>query len=283
MNYLEISFKLNPFRPYHEILVAQLSELGFESFMEDEKESSLKAYISEDEFVQQHLDRLLDKYTNQLKVDYQIISIQKENWNKKWEGTFKPIEISSFCRIRAPFHSVSSKPFKFELCIEPKMSFGTGHHATTQLMIQLLEKQNLSGKMVLDMGSGTGILAILADKMQAKQVDAVDVEQWAFENVQENVLRNQSQNVKPQLGDANLLKNSSYQYDIIMANINKNTLLRDLSLYSSVLHFGGSLLLSGFFTSDREDILDCQELINFSLLDELKRDGWLALHLIKVG
>jgi len=281
MDYIECQFKIEPFQPFNEILVAQLSDLEFESFVEEEDEQILKAYIEQVTFgfIEKDVAAVIESFSSQAKIDFSSKLIKKENWNKKWEENFDAVEVGTFCYVRAPFHA--PKPnFTHEIVIEPKMSFGTGHHQTTQMMIELMESINFEKMSVMDMGSGTGILAILAKKMKAGEVEAIDIEEWAYENMKENFQRNGVE-VKSFLGDATLLKGKHQTFDVILANINKNILLSDFAIYNKALKNGGYLFLSGFYQSDEEDILASESLQDYAKVEMKIRDGWCGLKLQK--
>tara|TARA_R110002096_G_scaffold238027_10_gene429424 strand:- start:17187 stop:18032 length:846 start_codon:yes stop_codon:yes gene_type:complete len=280
MSYFEVNFTIKPFTPFAEILVAMLAEIGFESFVEEESDSKLKAYIQETEFDELAIIQLLDHFSSECKLSFEITQIKKENWNQKWEESFSPVEVTDFCIIRAPFHEPKSG-FKHELLIEPKMSFGTGHHQTTQMMVELMQGIDFENKSVLDMGSGTGILAILAAKLGATEIVAIDIEEWAYENMQENFKRNHCESINAFLGDASLIADKAEVYDSILANINKNTLQADLKHYDKALKPNGSILLSGFYEHDVADLFATDPLINYSLQNQLQKDHWVALHLQK--
>ena len=280
MAYIACKFIIEPFIPFNEILVAQLSELNFESFSEEEKENVLMAYIPANQFQLSEVESICEAFKAQVQLELEVSTIAKENWNKKWEENFEPIQVGQFCLIRAPFHA-SHPSIAYELIIEPKMSFGTGHHQTTQMMIELMQDANYHEKTILDMGSGTGILAILAKKMGAKSLDAIDIEEWAYENMQENASRNKV-DINCFLGDAALLKSKSQQYDAVFANINKNILLNDMAQFDHVLKQNGELHLSGFFKTDEDELLSSRALEAYKVLQRLEKEGWLALKLQKL-
>lgn len=279
MNHIECRFKLSPFQPFNEIIVAQLSELEFESFTEEATDSLVKAYITEDLFNKEEVDSILNGLKELVEIEFSTQLIEKENWNKKWEENFDSVEVGQFCYVRAPFHEPKSE-FEFEIIIEPKMSFGTGHHQTTQMMIEQMENLKLQNSAVLDMGSGTGILAILAKKMGAQEVDAIDIEDWAYENMKENFQRNAVE-ANAYLGDAEQLNRLNSTYQLILANINKNVLMQDFSAYDEVLSINGFLILSGFYQSDEEDLLNNQSLANYRLIEKKSKEGWSSLKLQK--
>jgi ribosomal protein L11 methyltransferase len=256
--------------------MAQLGELGFESFVEEGKSEELLAYIPQADFKEEAVNELCSALSEMsYEMDFRLI--KKENWNKKWEENFDSVKVDDFCYIRAPFHPEGTN-VDYEILIEPKMSFGTGHHQTTQLMIRLMKEIDFKGLKVLDMGSGTGILAILAKMMGAIKVDAIDIEEWAYENMQENVERNKVA-VNTYLGDAALLERLAEKYDVVIANINKNILMADMPEYMKVLKEKGRILLSGFFYTDDDELLGNHELSTMKLYSKLQEEDWCALAL----
>ncbi len=281
MDYIEVSITLKPFRPFNEIIVAQLGEMPFDSFTEDEDDSMVKAYILEGDYVVADVQNAFNQFEGLVEISFTAEKIEKVNWNQQWEDNFDAVEVGDFCYVRAPFHA--EKPnFLHEIIIEPKMSFGTGHHQTTQMMIELMESIDFKEKSVLDMGSGTGILAILAKKMNAQYVDAIDIEEWAFENMKENFNRNNTV-VSAFYGGEEVIIDLGKQYDVIIANINKNLLLTQFETYNGHLKKGGLLLLSGFYVTDVDDLLAAKELAEYSLVDKLEKETWCGLKLQKHG
>ncbi|MBL7471576.1 50S ribosomal protein L11 methyltransferase [Robertkochia sediminum] len=269
--YLEFQFKVAPRDPFADLLMAELGEVGFESFMEEE--DGLLAYIQKDLWNETLLDGL---YTPEM-PDVTISHTQKEvaqvNWNEEWEKNFDPIVVDGKCTVRAPFHPEGDT--QYDIVIEPKMSFGTGHHETTHMMIQHLMDTDLKGKEVLDMGCGTGVLAILAEKEGAKAVDAIDIDRWCYENSVENAARNACNHIRVFEGDASLLPGR--EYDVIIANINRNILLADLPVYVSCLRKGGVLLLSGFYEGDIPMIREKCESLGLKFGQKLEKNLWVAL------
>jgi ribosomal protein L11 methyltransferase len=244
MDYIELQCRIVPADPGNDIMIGELSELGYDSFVE--QDDVLLAYIAVDKFDENALQNLGILELDNFQVDLDHRLIKDQNWNAKWEEDYSPVMIDKRVSIRAPFHD---KPeCEFDIVIEPKMSFGTAHHATTAQMIQLLLEKDVQGMNVLDMGSGTAVLAILAALKGAKHVDAIDNDEWAYNNALENIKRNNINNVKAELGDAALLKGRTY--DFIMANINRNILLADLQAYAHALKNGGELFMSGFYEED---------------------------------
>ncbi len=247
MTYTEVSFKVEPKELGHQILVAQLGALEFESFSEDE--DGLKAYIQSEFFNLDELKSCQIFENDTFTIDFTVKELPQQNWNKTWEDNFKPVVIAENCVIRAPFHP----PFnvEYEIVIEPKMSFGTGHHATTHMMMLALLEENVENKSLLDMGCGTGVLAILAEMRGANNLLAIDYDEWCFENTTENISRNNCQHITPKLGSAEQI---SGHFDVILANINRNILIDQIPVYSKHLNPQGVLYLSGFYEEDLEKL-----------------------------
>lgn len=276
MNYIELVVQVEPREQGSDVLIAQLAELGFESFVETE--NGFKAYIQEMDYNQQQLNIALSYYTDFFKFKCSHTLIQQQNWNKEWENNFQPIEVKGKCYIRAPFHEV--KPgFLYDVIIEPKMSFGTGHHSTTQLMIEKLMTLDINNKSLLDMGCGTGVLAIVASMMGANPITAIDIDEWSYENTMENCSRNNINNIHVHKGNAQIL--AGRLFHSILANINKNVLLADMSIYSSVLENSGNLIISGFFETDIDELLAKSKEFGLKLKDSLVQEKWAMLHFIK--
>ncbi len=277
MDYYCYCFTLDPYEPYAEILSAELAEMGFESFAEEDPQ--LKAYVPVQNFEEKLLENVAILKNPELKSKYVKELIKQENWNRKWEESFDPITIDNYCIIRAPFHA-QKDGFTHELIIEPKMSFGTGHHATTRLMIRLMQTIELEGKQIVDMGSGTGILAILARKEKAARVTAIEIEEWAFKNIIENTARNQVE-VNVMHGGAEKLALIEQKADIILANINLNVIQEQLPLYLNLLKKNGHLLLSGFYVSDKQKLLAFPGMNTLKVNVEREEDQWCAIHFRK--
>lgn len=274
MKYVEVSFSIIPFEPWNEIIIANLSILPYESFMEEGE--YLKAYIQEQDFDPLDLkDLVLKLKTNKgVIINYEYKNIEQQNWNHVWESHFEPVSINDQLHILAPFHP-KDKYQGLIIEIEPKMSFGTGHHQTTFLMCEEISSLSLDGKNVLDMGSGTGVLAILAEKCGAKDILAIDIESWSVENCEENTKRNKCSKIISKLGD--IIDINGQYFDIIIANINKNVLLGHLPSYSKCLNTNGILLLSGFFESDAEDLISAAFKESLVLKSKKNKDGWTIL------
>jgi ribosomal protein L11 methyltransferase len=250
LNYLELKIKVDS--NFSEILLAELADSGYDSFAETVE--GLDAYIEEDKFKEEDLLNVIEKYRNVFSVDYSVHKMENKNWNEEWEKNFSPVVVADKCLIRASFH-VPQPQYPYEIIINPKMSFGTGHHETTSMMIENQLETDHEGKKVMDAGSGTGILSVMASKLGAENIMAFDVEDWAFENLKENIQLNHCLNIEAALGDINKVKHLHNQYDIILANINKNVLLEEIKAYSSKLRTGGILMLSGFYLEDTDDII----------------------------
>ncbi len=271
MNYIELRFSVEPQTPFQDILIAELADIEFESF--EETEEGLSAYIQEPKFDQKKLNALSLLNNDLVKINFTKKSIQDENWNALWESNYDSVIIDDRCYIRAPFHP--SKPkVEFELLIEPQMSFGTAHHETTANMISLLLKEEVSGKSFLDMGCGTGVLAILAHKKGASTICAIDNDEWAYRNTVDNVNKNNCDRIKVYQGDAALLSNK--KFDIIFANINKNILLADMETYTKSLNKEGKLFMSGFYENDLSDIKTKAEHTGLTYKKHLVKNEWVA-------
>jgi ribosomal protein L11 methyltransferase len=273
MNYLEFTFDIEPLEPASEILIAELGLVGFESFVEND--SGITAYIPEEEFEEDSLAGVHILQSEEFSISYSRKKIEQVNWNEEWEKNFLPIMVEDSCCVRAPFHPQPN--LKYDIVIEPKMSFGTGHHATTHMMIQFLLKNDFQGKSVLDMGCGTGVLAIVAEKRGAREVDAIDIDNWCYQNSVENVERNNCSKISVYEGGAELL--GEKKYDVIIANINRNILLEDIPTYIRCLEQGGDLYLSGFYEADIPVIREKCEQGGLELSSQLERDEWVALKL----
>jgi ribosomal protein L11 methyltransferase len=270
-NYLEFKFKITPLQPASEILIAELGYLGFESFVEEE--DGITAYIPAEEYEDDLLAGVHILQSEDFQITYSKGEIEQVNWNEEWEKNFSPILVDDICSVRAPFHPEPDT--EFDIVIEPKMSFGTGHHATTHMMIQHILKNDWKDKAVLDMGCGTGVLAILTSLKGAKFVDAIDIDNWCYQNTLENVGRNDCDNINVEEGGAELLQDR--KYDMILVNINRNILLRDLPIYRDCLNDGGNLFLSGFYEEDIPVIKEACESIGLKYVNHLERSNWVAI------
>jgi ribosomal protein L11 methyltransferase len=239
MNYLEIKFDTGT-HEQNEILIALLADIGFDGFEENENE--LKAFITETKFDKETLDAV----ANNNNLSYTLNVIEQQNWNAQWESSFEPVVINNFAAVRACFHQ-PVKNVQYEIIITPKMSFGTGHHATTLLMMEQMSALNFTNKSVVDFGTGTGVLAILAEKMGASTITAIDNDDWSIENAKENIITNNSRNILLQKAES---IPPNMKYDIILANINLNVILQSMELIAKACKPGTKILLSGFLITD---------------------------------
>ena len=269
--YIEYNFTISPKEPATEILIAELGNIGFESFVETE--DGVTAYIQKEDWSKTLLEDVFVLNSDEFSIDYDQNEVAQTNWNAEWEKNFSPIQVDDLVSIRAPFHE--NPNLKYDIVIEPKMSFGTGHHETTHMMVQHLLQLDLADKKVLDMGCGTGILAIFAEMKGAKPTDAIDIDNWCYENSLENVQRNNCQHISVFEGDSSLLTDK--KYDVIIANINRNILLMDMKIYANCLNAKGVLLLSGFYQEDIP-IIDAEvSKYNLTLENHIERNNWVAL------
>ncbi|MGW9687057.1 50S ribosomal protein L11 methyltransferase [Flagellimonas sp. 2504JD1-5] len=270
MTYIEYNFDISPPQPTTDILIAELGELGFESFVETD--SGLLAYVIKTEWNEAILGDLYIFQNPNIQISWTQKEIEQQNWNAEWEKNFHPITVDDKCMVRAPFHD--KKEVEYDIVIEPKMSFGTGHHETTHMMLQHILDTDFKNKSVLDMGCGTGVLAILAEMRGAVKLDAIDIDEWCYLNSKENVERNHCNKIEVYQGDSSLLINKNY--DIILANINRNILLEDIPVYTKCLNQGGILFLSGFYTQDLEVISSkCGE-YGLKFAKKLEKNNWVS-------
>ncbi len=274
MNYFEVNILLKDATApdSRDIITAHLSEFGFESF--EENETGLKAFIPENLYNESLVNEALKDISEMIPFSYEVNFIKAENWNETWEKNFDPVMVAGKCFIRAPFHA-SNPEAEFELVIEPKMSFGTAHHETTSMMIELILGKSWEGKKVLDMGCGTGILAILCAKMGESEIVAIDNDEWAFLNAVENIERNNTGNIKVLQGDDALIEDQNF--DVIIANINRNILLGQIQNYSKALNTDGEIFLSGFYEEDVNILLEEAEKYNLKLKQKITKNNWVAM------
>lgn len=235
---------------WQDVLIAELSQLGYDAFMQED--DGFTASIEQDRYEEDRVSECLVRYQELAKVKWQSQKVARENWNQKWETNYEPIRIGNQCIVRASFHPLD-KDYRYDIVINPKMSFGTGHHATTQLMLEQQLELDHEGKKVLEAGCGTGVLTIMAGKRGAKEILAYDIDDWAVENTNENLALNSLEATVWQ-GTAETIPDTA-PFDIILANINKNILLEELSFYTNKLKAGGFLLLSGFYEADIPDLV----------------------------
>ena len=270
MNYIEYDFTVSPTEMGAEILMAELAEVGFDSFVDTP--TGIKAYIPKDSWNEQILQDIYLLSNPEFTISYQITEIEQVNWNEEWEKNFSPIVVEDLCTIRANFHPVPNT--RYDIVITPKMSFGTGHHETTYMMLQQLLPLSLEGTKVLDMGCGTGILAIMAALRGARDITAIDIDPWCVENATENVQQNDCSFITIKEGDVSLI--AGEQYNLILANINRNILLSDIPAYTQALLPQGLLLVSGFYEEDLPAIKEkCQE-EGLTYLSHIERNRWVS-------
>ncbi|MEY2963007.1 MAG: hypothetical protein RL754_268 [Bacteroidota bacterium] len=270
--YIEANVVLSVVEPFRDIFIAQLGAVGFESFTETDE--GFAAYILADQFREEDLNEAL--IWDGVKADYTLKTIEQVNWNAEWERNFDPIDVDGRVFIRAPFHE-DRQGYEHNLLIEPKMSFGTGHHQTTHMMIQWLLEDRYDGLDVLDMGCGTGILGIVAGIRGAKSLHGIDIDQWCIDNTLENAERNNVE-MTAVLGGADAL---SEQYDLILANINLNVLLGDMEHYASHLRDGGTILFSGFYEHDIASLRERAESFGLTFVGKKERQDWRSIKMIK--
>lgn len=273
-NYLEFNFKINPLQPWNEILMAELIEIGFDSFTEEH--GGILAYVQKDLFNEEDLKNVWLLNSDEVKITYEFKEMPNINWNEEWEKNFQPINVADKVYIRADFHEPSET--MHEIVITPKMSFGTGHHPTTHLMIQQMLEMDFEGKTVLDMGCGTSVLAIFAKQKDAERVVAIDIDKWSVTNSIENAEKN---GVELEISQGTAENLGAEKFDIILANINRNILISDIPTYVSVLNDGGQLLLSGLCFFDVDDILEVCSEQNLKLTNKQQREEWMSLLLEK--
>jgi ribosomal protein L11 methyltransferase len=279
MHYIEVSFSLNSESQelLSAYLITGLGEIGYESF--DEDGNILKAYISENDYSQSILQELVDEIPEEFgKTTWELKKIEQQNWNAEWEKHFNPVVIYNTVLIKASFHK-NLPSYPYEIIIDPKMSFGTGHHSTTALMVKTMLGLELEGKNVLDMGCGTGVLAILANKLGASAITAIDIDEWAVSNAKENFLLNNVSNCDLLHGGAELL--AGKKFDIILANINRNILINDMVAYSAALDTGGLLIISGIYHTDLEQVRVAAEQKHISYKNHIEKKDWIAARLVK--
>lgn len=278
MDYLELTINIKPRDPWTEILTVQLADLGFDSFLETE--NGVQAYAPLKDVIMEKVieNSLLGKSTEEFELDYTENIIPHQNWNAVWESDFHPVYVEDYLSILAPFHAKENHRGML-VEIQPQMSFGTGHHQTTWLMSKALFELASVPDKVLDMGTGTGVLAIIAEKLGAQKISAIDIEDWSVENAKENAERNNCKKINVSCGDIDLITGQSF--GLILANINKNVLKSHMKAYSDALVQGGTLLLSGFFETDADELTAFAQPFGLQLEEMLVKETWAALRLIK--
>jgi len=274
MKYLEIKLNIAPAEPWKEVYTSLMADAGCDSFMDGDSENELLCYIPEKDYQEDVFKDLLESpQYPEVTLSWSVAPMEDKDWNAAWEANYEPVLIDGKCYIRAPFHTPMPEA-EYEIVIEPKMSFGTAHHATTAQMVSYLLETDLRGKAVLDMGAGTGVLAILATMKGASPVTAIDNDEWAYRNGLENAQHNHCEHLKVLLGDASLL--GEEHYDIILANINRNILLQDIPQYVQCMNDGALLFLSGFYEEDLPALRYCCAQNGMRYLDHKVKDKWVA-------
>jgi ribosomal protein L11 methyltransferase len=279
MDYIELKCEINPFNEaVAQILIAELGELGYDSFTENE--DSIDAYITENLFDFEQVKAISLDYLpdSNFELIYSHTTVVSQDWNAVWESNFQPVIISDQVVIRASFHTDTPK-VPYDIVIDPKMSFGTGHHSTTSLMVQSILESEFKDKRVLDMGCGTSLLAILASMRGAKAIDAIDIDEWSYNTSLESIKNNKTDNVSVFLGDARLLDGKAY--DIVLANINRNILINDMKSYVACLPQNGLLIMSGFYTEDLKYIQDEAVKNNLTYIDHKVDENWVSVRFEK--
>jgi ribosomal protein L11 methyltransferase len=274
MNYYELTVQLSDFDRWNDILIAYLADLDYESFQVESP--AIKAYIQESSYKGEAIQTLFNELQAEQDViqSFEVKLIPQQNWNAQWESQFEPVFIGDEIRVVAPFHQLD--PFSgIEILIEPKMSFGTGHHQTTHLMCESMMGMDFVSKRVLDMGSGTGVLAILAEKRGATHIVAIDIEEWSAENCADNALKNDCKNIQSLHGGVEVIPTEPFDY--ILANINKNVLTAQMPTYVERMKTGGHLFLSGFFVSDTDELKMLASGLKLQFQAQHEREGWAVL------
>ncbi len=278
MNFIQVDFSFEAFEEFMaDILAAELAEIGFDSFVPCE--NGMQAFIPETKFNENSLKDAINNYPLEVAISYEIVTVASKNWNEEWEKHyFEPIVIGEECVIHSSFHK-DIPVAKYDIIIDPKMSFGTGHHETTSLVIGEILKMNLTGKKVLDMGCGTAVLAILAAMRGASELLAIDIDSWCTENSLENIALNKVSGIEVKLGGAELL--DGLHFDIILANINRNILLADMEKYAACLTTGGELYMSGFYKADIPVIEAELNRNGLELIDFKEKNNWVVVKTVK--
>lgn len=276
MAHAVLTIKVSPVEMGRQIVISELSDIDFEGFLETDE--GVEAYIEESALNLDDAEAVFARIREaEFEVSFETSLSEEKNWNEEWEKNFDPVEIKDLCRIRAPFHE-SKQGFKMEILIMPKMSFGTGHHATTSLMVEYLMTTKVESPL-LDMGSGTAVLAIVARKLGAEDVTAIDIDEWAFENAPDNCELNDINDIEIFKGDASLLGTKKFR--TILANINRNVLVEDIPKYAASLEKNGQLFVSGFYVEDLDMIKDVAIRSGFIFNGNLTKNNWVSARFIK--
>lgn len=282
MNYIEVTFDINPYEEaVADALISELGTIGYDGFSYTDQ--GFTAYIPAKDYDAQAITRLevFDFFTRNYRIETSVQEIEDQDWNKVWEENFTPITVDDRILVRAGFHD-PVPGIEYEILIEPKMSFGTGHHSTTALMLRTIldNKDRIKGKRVLDMGCGTGILSIMAAKTGAREITGIDIDEWAFNNAMENIRANGLNNITIKIGDARLLETEA-PFDVILANINRNILLEDMPHYVAKLHPRGLLIMSGFYLQDLPLIQERAAQSGLTFMTYREDKNWVAASFYK--
>ena len=269
-NYISVNFSISPIYPGSEILIAELIELDFEMF--EEHKTGVIAYVKSKDFQKKLLSKIRLLKSKEFNISYSINSIEDKNWNEQWEKNYKAVEITSDCIVRAPFHNMSNK--KYDIIIMPEMSFGTGHHETTQLMIEYILESELKNLKVSDIGSGTGILSILSEKKGASKIDAVDIDRRSYINSRDNLKRNKCKRVSVTNSSSDSLLGN--KYDLILCNINLNLLISNFKNFAQISTQNTTLIVSGFYRNDLDLVNIKLKKNNFHILDFKEKNNWIS-------
>lgn len=277
-DFIEVIFTIVPYtEEVKDVLVALLADIGFDSFVDNPQ--GVIAYICEAQFNEDSLQEVIAQFPLQASFEYEVGYIEGKNWNEEWEKNyFQPLLLDDLCVVKSSFHK-EEHDCLYQIIIDPKMAFGTGHHQTTELVMRYLLEEDISQKSLLDMGCGTAILAILASMRGADPIEAVDIDHWAYENAQENIRLNGVKNISLHTGDVSVLEGR--MFDVILANINRNVLLEDIPRYSQMLYSGGILIMSGFYHEDMpliEQMCLCHQI---QLESFKQKDNWVAIKALK--
>jgi ribosomal protein L11 methyltransferase len=274
LDYIEIQFVLKERVPIIDVFIQEIADLGFDAFQENL--NILSSFIPSNNYNEKKLQEIIDNYSSFI-ISFKAIDHPFKNWNKKWESSFNPILINENCQIRASFHQPSDK--KYDIIINPEMSFGTGHHETTRLMAKDLFKHDLKNKTILDFGSGTAILSILSEKLGAKEVDAVEIDKNANQNANQNLVTNNCKVIKIIDGDGDSIPNKKYDY--LLVNINRNTIIQEFTNFLEVMKKNSTILFSGFFESDIDYIKDLSIKSGLKILYSDLENQWALLVMTK--
>ncbi len=277
MNYYEFIFNISSEEEFHrDLLINALAEAGFDTF--EETPAGFNAYVPVGEFDEGKFEQALIAFEEMFTFSFEKNLLPPKNWNEVWESNFEPLLIKDQCYIRATFHQPRPE-YQFEIVIDPKMSFGTGHHQTTAMMMEYMLEEDLKGKTVLDMGCGTGILAILANKLGALSITAIDYDPVCYESTQENARMNQAENIEAACGSKEAIPERTFQ--VILANINRNILLDQIARYSEVLELNGTLFISGFYVQDIPVLKEEAERQGLVLVSSKDLDNWASVKFLK--